>query len=84
MAMKWVQTIWEKMEPSIIYNSWHNTGLISESHTSISKSLLNQTNEQELIETKEILYRLLPIQLHSRINEYLEPADEDEEISAPF
>ncbi len=25
MAMKWVQTIREKMEPSIIYNSWHNT-----------------------------------------------------------
>ena len=64
MAMRWNQTIREKIEPSIIYNSWHNTGLISESHTSISKSLSNQTNEQELIEI-----RLLQIKLHSRINE---------------
>ena len=71
MGMKWVQSIWFNMEPSIICNSWSNTGLISDIHTSTTKSFSNDTTEIELIELKRILCRLVPIQLHSKIDEYL-------------
>ena len=72
-AMQWIDEIWTKLDPSIVYNCWTKTGLIGNSDSSIPL-------DPDQFSIQNYLLSNLSVQFHDDIYKFLSPSGEDDDL----
>lgn len=82
-AMKWIGDIWAEIPDSITQNCWCSTGIITRClqngvyYVSTASNMASTTAEAEVSDIKPLPDEVLRARIGMRIQDLLNPADED-------